>query len=49
MQSHCNSEQFEFEGFGRHKVTTGFDDGAAHLLLRSAGACFTPASLATCG
>lgn len=28
MQSHCNSEQFEFEGFGRHKVMAGFDGGA---------------------
>ncbi|MHB1166822.1 MAG: transposase, partial [Candidatus Nanopelagicales bacterium] len=39
MQTHCISEQLEFEGFDGHKVVAGFDGGAitsdaGALLLR---------------
>ena len=41
MQTHCNCEQLEFEGFDGHKVVAGFDGGAitsdaGALLLRHA-------------
>lgn len=41
MQTHCTSEQIEFEGFDGHKVVAGFDGGAitsdaGALLLRHA-------------
>lgn len=28
MQTHCNSDQFEFEGFDRRKIVAAFDGGA---------------------
>ncbi|GLS37429.1 hypothetical protein GCM10010869_30220 [Mesorhizobium tianshanense] len=41
MQTHCISDQLEFEGFDAHKVVAGFDGGAitsdaGALLLRHA-------------
>lgn len=43
MQTHCISEQLEFEGFDGHKVVAGFDGGAitsdaGALLLRQVDA-----------
>ncbi|TWI19183.1 hypothetical protein IQ26_07189, partial [Mesorhizobium tianshanense] len=47
MQTHCISDQLEFEGFDAHKVVAGFDGGAIGRSPRMpAPCCFaTPTGL----